>query len=100
MRPRHTHLGQAGSRLTAWKQERRGRARGRALLLRAPQTPYRAHLALHERMVEMRRAAVDRLLHGSNQVSRRDGGTSGAASDLSQEARDHVEARRRRRSGA
>jgi len=56
--------------------------------------------ALHERMVEMRRAAVDRLLHGSNQVSRRDGGTSGAASDLSQEARDHVEARRRRRSGA
>ncbi len=56
--------------------------------------------ALHERMVEMRRAAVDRLLHGSNQVSRRDGGTSGVASDLSQEARDHVEARRRRRSGA
>ena len=56
--------------------------------------------ALHERMVEMRRAAVDRLLHGSNQVSRRDGDTSGAAADLSQEARDHVEARRRRRSGA
>jgi hypothetical protein len=52
---------------------------------------------LHEKMVEMRRAAVGHLVHGRNQVSRTDGGTP--AKGLDQEAREHVEARRRRRTG-
>ena len=55
---------------------------------------------LHDRMVQMRRAAVDRLMQGTNKVSRAAGGAPEAARDLDQEAREHVEARRRRRSGA
>ena len=56
--------------------------------------------ALHERMVGMRRAAFDRLIHGRNQVSRTGDRTPGPADDLNQQAREHVEARRRRRNGA
>jgi type IV secretion system protein VirB6 len=56
--------------------------------------------ALHERMVGMRRAAFDRLIHGRNQVSRTGDRTPGPADDLDQQAREHVEARRRRRNGA
>jgi len=62
--------------------------------------------ALHERMVETREAAVDRLVNGAPKVSRADGnrsatpsGAVGANRDLDREARDHVEARRRRRAG-
>lgn len=62
--------------------------------------------SLHERMVQTRKAAVNRLLNGAPKVSRADGnrsaspsGAVGANRDLDREARDHVEARRRRRSG-
>jgi type IV secretion system protein VirB6 len=61
--------------------------------------------ALHDRMVETRKAVVDRLLHGSNRVSRADNGTATAPAsapvqDLAREAQNHVETRRRRRAGA
>lgn len=61
--------------------------------------------ALHDRMVETRKAVVDRLLHGSNRVSRADNGATAAPAsapvqDLAREAQNHVETRRRRRAGA
>jgi type IV secretion system protein VirB6 len=56
--------------------------------------------ALHDKMVGIRQAAVDRLIHGRNQVSRTGDRTPGPADDLNQQAREHVEARRRRRNGA
>jgi hypothetical protein len=55
--------------------------------------------ALHDRMVQMRRRAVDRLVHGRNTVSRIEGGAPAKTKGLDQEAREHVEARRRRRTG-
>ena len=55
--------------------------------------------ALHERMVETRKAAVNRLVNGSNKVARTDGGASQGNKGLDQKAREHVEARRRRRTG-
>lgn len=60
--------------------------------------------ALHERMVETRKAVVGRLLHGSNRVSRADNGATTAPAsapvqDLAREAQDHIETRRRRRAG-
>ena len=62
--------------------------------------------ALHERMVATRKAAVERLVNGAPKVSRAESnrtaspsGAVGANPDLDREARDHVEARRRRRAG-
>jgi type IV secretion system protein VirB6 len=81
-------MNQAGGKyLDAWRDAARWRR-------------VRGAEGLHEQMVAMRRAAVDRLVHGRNQVSRAAGGAPGTAKDLGQAARDHVEARRRRRSGA
>jgi type IV secretion system protein VirB6 len=83
------HLG--GKQIDAWRDAARWRR-------------VRGAEALHERMVETRQAVVDRLLHGSNRVSRTDGGKPANPDtpppDHARAARDHIEARRRRRAGA
>jgi type IV secretion system protein VirB6 len=82
-----------GKHLDAWRDAARWRRVRRAEVL-------------HERMVQTRKAAVDRLVNGAPKVSRADGnrtnspsGAAGANRDLEREAREHVETRRRRRSG-
>ncbi|MBK5938364.1 type IV secretion system protein [Halochromatium roseum] len=62
--------------------------------------------ALHERMVKTRQAAFARLVHGAPKVSRTDSNRTaspssavGANPDLDRDARNHLEARRRRRAG-
>jgi type IV secretion system protein VirB6 len=83
----HGLMQQAGGKhLEAWRDAARWRR-------------VRGAEALHERMVEMRRAAVERLVHRGKQVSRAQRGAPRAASHLDRDAREHVEARRRRRAG-
>jgi len=55
--------------------------------------------AVHERMVETRKAAVGRLVNGRNQVAHANNGASRGNADLDRQAREHVETRRRRRTG-
>jgi hypothetical protein len=78
-----------GKHIDAWRDAARWRRVRRAEVV-------------HERMVQTRKAVVDRLVSSRPGVSRADGARAGAPTsrrDLERKTREHVETRRRRRSG-